>query len=352
MTHESRVRLTLAAGALVVAISPQSLQDPQGARLEATAQTTGSLPNPYQVVTNHFKLPEGRTMGSTAAIDIDRDGRSVWVFERCGGPSPSQGLACPESKLDPVLKFDASGRLVKSFGSGMFVSPHGIHVDRQGNIWLADGGVKNGRGDQIFKFSPDGKLLMTLGKAGVAGDGPDAFNPPSDILVAPNGDIFVADGHDASTNARIVKFSRDGKFIKSWGKLGTGPGEFNCPHSLAMDSMGRLFVADRLNNRIQIFDQDGKLLAEWRQFGRPSGVFIDRNDILYVADSQSSDKTNPGFKQGIRVGSAKDGKVSGFIEESKYLGALEGVGVDDDGNVYAGYTNAQRLEKFGKKLTQ
>jgi hypothetical protein len=164
MTHESRVRLTVAAGALVMAISTpslHSLHSLQGTLLQATAQTAGSLPNPYQVVANHFKLPEGRTMGSTAAIDIDRDGRSVWVFERCGGPSPSQGLACPESKLDPVLKFDSSGRLVKSFGSGMFVSPHGIHVDRQGNIWLADGGVKNGKGDQVFKFSPEGRLLMT-----------------------------------------------------------------------------------------------------------------------------------------------------------------------------------------------
>src|SRR5262249_40061302 len=332
MTHENRVRLTLAAAALLIAIFPQ------GAPLQATAQTTGSLPNPYQVVANHFKLPEGRRMGSTAAIDVDRDGRSVWVFERCGGPSPSQGLACPDSKLDPVLKFDASGRLVKSFGSGMFVSPHGIHVDRQGNIWLADGGGKNGKGDQVFKFSPEGKLLMTLGKAGVAGDGPDAFNPPSDILVAPNGDIFVADGHDASTNARILKFSRDGKFIKAWGKLGTGPGEFNCPHSLAMDSMGRLFVADRLNNRIQIFDQDGKFLAEWRQFGRPSGVFIDRNDILYSADTQSDEQVNPGFTRGIRIGSAKDGKVTALITDPDPDGIGEGVAADVDGNIFGALT--------------
>src|SRR2546421_9550238 len=192
--------------------------------------------NPYQVVPNHFKLPEGRTMGSTAAIDIDRDGRSVWVFERCGGPS--QGLACAESTLPPVLKFDASGKLVKSFGAGMFVSPHGIHVDRPGNIWLVDGAIKGGKGDQVFKFSPDGKVLMTLGKAGVAGDGPDTFGPPSDVLVAPNGDIFVADGHGGNTNARIVKFSSDGRFIKTWGRKGSGPGEFDAPHSLAMDTRG------------------------------------------------------------------------------------------------------------------
>src|ERR1700704_6442889 len=184
----------------------------------------------------------------------------------------------------------------------MFVSPHGIHVDRQGNIWLADGAAKGARGDQVFKFSPEGKVLMTLGKAGVAGEGTDTFGPPSDILVAPNGDVFIADGHGGNTNARIVKFSKDGTFIKSWGKKGSGPGEFNVPHRLAMDSRGRLFAGDRSNNRIQIFDQDGKFVAEWKQFGRPSGVFIDRNDIIYVADSESNTTQNPGFKRGLWIG--------------------------------------------------
>jgi sugar lactone lactonase YvrE len=190
---------------------------------------------------------------------------------------------------------------------------------------------------------------MTLGKAGVAGDGPDTFNAPSDALVAPNGDIFVADGHGGDTNARVVKFSKDGKLIKTWGHKGAGASEFNMPHRLAIDSAGRLFVADRANSRIQIFDQDGKPLAEWRQFGRPSGVFIDKNDVLYVADSQSGEKTNPGYQQGIRIGSAKDGKVRAFIPETKELGALEGVAADDTGNIYAGYTNTMNLRRFVKK---
>jgi sugar lactone lactonase YvrE len=197
-------------------------------------------------------------------------------------------------------------------------------------------------------LSPDGKVLMTLGTPGVTGEDETHFNAPSDVVVAPNGDIFVADGHGEKTNARIVKFSKDGKFVKAWGKEGKGPGEFDQPHGLAMDSAGRLFVADRANSRLQIFDQDGKFLAEWKQFGRPSGVWIDKREAIYVADSQSSDKTNPGFKQGIRIGNAKDGKVTGFIEETKFPGALEGVGVDDDGNIYAGYTNAQNLTRFVK----
>jgi sugar lactone lactonase YvrE len=314
--------------------------------LQATTQATDSQPNPYRVVANHFKLPEGRSMGSTAAIDIDRDGRSVWVFERCGGAS--QALACAASNLAPVLRFDSSGRLVTSFGAGMFVSPHGIHVDRQGNIWLVDGAAKDAKGNQVFKFSPDGKLLMTLGKAGVAGDGRDTFGPPSDVLVAPNGDIFVADGHGGNTNARIVKFSKDGTFIKTWGRKGSAPGEFDAPHSLAMDSTGRLFVADRGNSRIQIFDQDGTFLAEWKQFGRPSGIYIDKHDVLYAADTQSDDKINPGYERGIRVGSAKDGKVTALIPDADPDGTGEGVAVDADGNIYGALTARQALKQYVK----
>jgi sugar lactone lactonase YvrE len=342
MTHQGRVRLALAAGVAAIALSTPGTNGV----LQATAQVTDPQGNPYQVVANHFKLPEGRAMGSTAAIDIDRDGRSVWVFERCGGAS--QALACADSQLAPVLKFDASGKLVTSFGAGIFVSPHGIHVDREGNLWLADGARKGAKGHQVFKFSPDGRVLMTLGKAGVAGDGPDTFNPPSDILVAQNGDVFVADGHGGNTNARVVKFSKDGKFIKAWGRKGSGPGEFDTPHSLAMDSSGRLFVADRGNSRIQIFDQGGKFLEEWRQFGRPSGVFIDKNDVLYAADTQSDEKTNPGYKRGISIGSAKDGKVTAFISDADPDGTGEGVAADVDGNIYGALTARQALKKYVK----
>ena len=266
-------------------------------------------PNPYRTVENWAKLPEGRTWGQVISADIDRDGKSIWVVERCGGTS------CAKSDLAPVLKFDSSGNLVKSFSAGMIVRPHGLFIDKNNNVWVTDGDAENGKGDQVFEFSQNGKVLLTLGKAGVAGDGPDTFNKPSDVLISPNGDIFVADGHGPGSNARVVKFSADGKFIKAWGKEGTGPGEFNNPHSLAMDSKGRLFVADRGNSRIQIFDQDGKFLQEWRQFGRPSGVFIDKNDILYVADSESNLARNPGFRRGIRIGSVMDGKVTAFIPD-------------------------------------
>jgi sugar lactone lactonase YvrE len=241
----------------------------------------------------------------------------------------------------------------------MIVRPHGLFIDKNNNVWVTDGDAENGKGDQVFKFSQDGKVLLTLGKAGVAGDGPDTFNKPSDVLIAPNGDIFVADGHGPGSNARIVKFSADGKFIKSWGKEGTRPGEFNNPHSLAMDSKDRLFVADRGNSRIQIFDQDGKFLEEWRQFGRPSGVFIDKNDVLYVADSESNLARNPGFRRGIRIGSVRDGKVTAFIPdpvlnpgqglEPTNGTAAEGVAADAAGNVYGAEVGPRNFKRYEKK---
>src|SRR5262249_8556175 len=162
-----------------------------------------------------------------------------------------------------ILKFDASGTLVKAFGAGLLLFPHGLHVDREGNVWVTDGLGKDGKGHQVFKFSPDGKVLLTLGKGAERRAGAASFHAQPALVVAPNGDIFVGDGHGRDTNARIVKFSKDGKFIKAWGRKGSGPGEIDIPHALAMDSRGRLFLGDRQNNRIQIFDQDGNYLDQW-----------------------------------------------------------------------------------------
>ena len=210
-----------------------------------------SATNPYKTITDWAKMPEGRTWGSTGGVAVDAQGH-IWVTERCGQNS------CVGRSEDPILEFDRSGKLMKSFGGGMFVFPHGITVDREGNIWVTDGRGADGKGHQVFKFSPEGKVLLTLGKAGVAGDGPDTFNMPSAVAIAPIGDVFVADGHDRNSNARIVKFSKDGKFLKTWGKRGTAPGEFDAPHAVAFDSKGRLFVgAPRKTDRIRFSIRKG-----------------------------------------------------------------------------------------------
>jgi sugar lactone lactonase YvrE len=333
-----------------------------GAAYDQVSGPINSLPNPYRSVENWAQMPAGRLWGSVSAVDIDPDGTSVWIAERCGAQGfvpPSQmkeGVAfnCDGSKLAPILKFDSAAKLVTSFGEGLLVFPHGLHVDHEGNVWVTDGVDRGGKGQQVLKFSPDGKLLMTLGKAGLAGSGPDEFNAPSAVLVAPNGDIFVADGHGRETNARIVKFSKDGGFIKTWGQKGSAPGELDIPHALAMDSQGRLFVADRQNNRIQIFDQDGKFLDQWTQFSRPSGLYIDKNDVIYVADSESESvsKNHDGWKRGIRIGSAKDGKVTAFIpdpvEHATGTSAAEGVAADAAGNIYGAEVGPKRLMKYVK----
>jgi DNA-binding beta-propeller fold protein YncE len=338
MRYARNTRLLVAIG-LAVAIAAVHAQ-------RAGAQDGGdpnSAPNPYVMEEGWAELSEGRAWGAAVGVDIDRDGTSVWVFDRCATADD-----CSGSSLSPIQKFDATGRLVTSFGAGMFNYPHGLFIDRDNNVWVSDGRLNNGRGHTVMKFSPTGELLMTLGMPGVAGDGPDTFNGPSDILVAPNGDILVADGHGGDTNARIVKFSGDGTFIKAWGRKGTGPGEFDSPHGLAMDSAGRLFVADRSNSRIQIFSQDGEFLDEWRHFGRPSGVFIDKDDIIYVADSQSNEQLNPGYRQGIRIGSVTDGEVVAFIPWDE-TNTLEGVAADEAGNVYAGYTNTLNFRRFVRR---
>ena len=344
----------------------------------AAAEPTNSAPNPYRTVEQFFKMPAGRTWGATSAVEIDRDGRSIWVAERCGANTCLDRATGQMAALPSVLKFDATGALVTSFGQGLLIFPHGIHVDRDGNVWVTDGqddapqpargagaaapagaaaarfGPLPGstRGHQVYKFSPDGKLLLTLGKPGGAAD-PDYFYQPNDVLVAPNGDVFVSEGHGGA-NARVLKFTKDGKFIKSFGKKGAGPGEMEQPHALAMDSRGRLFVGDRSNNRVLIFDQDGKLLDEWKQFSRPSGLFIDAQDMLYVADAESESvaRNHDGWKRGIRIGSAKDGKVLYFIpdpvEKTTGTSAAEGVAVDRQGNVYGAEVGPRALKKYVK----
>ena len=320
----------------------------------ALAQSPGTprndLPQPYRTTRDWGQLPPGVKWAAVTAVEPAPDG-SIYVIHRCFANS------CAGRSEAPILKYDANGTLLASWGAGMFVFPHGAAVDRDGNLWVTDARGGGGKGHQVFKFSPDGKVLMTLGKAGISGGGPDLFDQPTDVVVAPGGDIFVTDSHRNGKNNRVVRFTKDGAFVREWGRKGTGRGEFSEPHTIAMDSRGRLYVGDRENNRIQIFDQNGTFIDEWRQFGRPSGIFITKDDTIYVADSESGPDTGAhelaGIKKGIRIGSAKDGKVTAFIEDQEsttpdHSGA-EGVGVDAQGNVYGAVVRRQMLERHVRR---
>jgi sugar lactone lactonase YvrE len=353
--------ITLPTFACVLALAVPTLALAQGSGVGGSADMPprNSDPNPYQTIEGWAKMPEGRTWGSTSAVGIDRDGKSVWVAERCGAN------ACVGSNLDPVLKFDPNGKLVTHFGAGMIQSPHSLVVDKDDNIWVVDCSCTLGRGapppptgqgHQIFKFDPTGKLLMTLGKPG-GGRGDEFFWQPNTLFIAPDGSIFVSEGHSSApgSTARVYKFSKDGKFIKAWGQFGKGPDDFDQPHALAMDSRGRLFVGDRANNRIKIFDQDGKLLDTWYQFSRPSGIWIDNDDVIYVADSESGSvaRTRTDWKRGIRIGSAKDGSVKYYIpdptENPPSTSSAEGIAVDKDGIIYGAEVGQKDLKRYVKK---
>ena len=308
------------------------------------------LPNPNPtVVLDWAPLPDGRVWGSTAGIDIGPDGH-VWAYDRCGGGLDGGCETNPE--LDPIFKFDKdTGEVLTSFGAGLFVTPHGFHVDSDGNVWVSDfaGNEAGTKGHQVIKFTPEGEVLLRLGEAGVPGSGPGQLNQPCDVITAPNGDIFVSDGHSGQgtgtpppgSTGRILKFNSEGEFIKEWGEIGWAPGQFRTPHAMEFDSQGRLYVADRGNHRIQIFDQEGELLDTYFQYSRISGLFITDDDTLYAIDSESGMSNHPGWKTGVRIGPAGEDRVTAFIpphaNEVRVLQGVagEGVAVDADGNVYA-----------------
>lgn len=338
------------------------------AALEAADQASGVLsptasdprnapnsqPNPYRTVGDFLKLPPGRTMGSTSGVAVDSHG-NIWVADRCGANS------CAASSLDPIMEFDASGNFIKAFGGGLFNFPHGFYIDAADHIWMTDVRAQNGKGADVLEFDAGGKLLRTLGKPGVSAEGADTFSQPTAVVVAPSGDIFVADGHEAGSghSARIVKLDPNGKFLMQWGGHGVAAGHFDAPHCLAMDREGRLYVGDRWNNRVQVFDQDGKLLRIFAQFGRPSALAIDQHDVLYVSDSESRAPLgygyHPGWKRGIRIGGVNDGIVTAFIpdtapgEDSVATSGGEGLWVSPSGDILSAQVRQRAIVKYVKK---
>ncbi len=324
--------------------------------------TGEGLPNPApNVTTNWGELPAGREWGSTAGIDIDPTDGHIWAYERCGAGTFGGGVPinCDSNPVDPVFKFNRhTGEVMANFGGGLMMTPHGIHADAEGNVWVTDfaGNEAGTKGHQVHKFSPDGELLMSLGTPGQTGSDGAHFNQPNDVIVGPDGSIYVADGHsgqgmvsfraidegrESGQTARILKFSPDGRFIKQWGQLGVRHGEFRTPHALEFDSRGRLWVADRGNHRLELFDQDGNYLESRYTYGRISGIFITDDDMVYAIDSESGPTNHVNWRNGVRIGHIDEDRITAFIPpferpDRVYQGtAGEGVAVDADGNVYA-----------------
>lgn len=324
--------------------------------------TGEGLPNPNPVVTTNWgELPDGREWGSTAGIDIDPTDGHIWAYERCGAGSFGGGVPinCDSNPVDPIFKFNRhTGEVMANFGGGLMMTPHGIHADAEGNVWVTDFAANQDgtKGHQVHKFSPDGELLLSLGTAGQAGNDAAHFNQPNDVIVGPDGSIYVSDGHSGQgmtsnrameegraegLTARIMKFAPDGTFIKEWGQIGVRHGEFRTPHALEFDSRGRLWVADRGNHRLEIFDQDGNYLDSRYMFGRISGIFITDDDMVYAIDSESSPTSHIGWRNGVRIGHIDEDRITAYIPpferpDRVYQGtAGEGVAVDADGTVFA-----------------
>jgi NHL repeat len=343
-----------------------------------------TLPNPYRLVPDwptlpaNMKGPNGKKWGEVIRVHVAPSG-NIWVFHRCFNDKPTGDATClNRGKANPpILEFSPAGRLLRGFGVDLFAHPHGFTVDRNGNIWTTDTNAeetilgvpaKNAQGvamgQTVFKISPEGKLLMTLGRPGVGGDGPDLFDRPTGVAIAANGDIFVSDGHsrNKSNNARIVKFTKDGTFIKTWGRLGSEPGNFREPHDLDVGgSKGYVYVADRQNNRVQVFDQDGNFIAAWKQFGQPSSVYVDKNDNIYVgatyesiAPGQTALRPTPGANdRAIVIGDAITGALKYLIPDPGDMSTMtdtgtsaSGIAVDDQGSIYAADVGFNNLRKY------
>jgi len=299
---------------------------------------------PYSVVHGWPELPNGFVLGQVSGVAVDSHNH-VFAFHRA-----ENSWATDKTHVIPsptVLCFDgASGKLLFSWGQNRFVEPHGLRIDREDNVWLTDRALQ-----QIFKFSHDGKLLLTIGTERTPGLDFAHFNLPADIAFASDGSIYVADGYG---NNRIAKFSSDGTFLLDWGHKGAAPGEFDLPHSVAVDAQGLVYVADRNNARIQVFDAGGKFLKQWKstELGRPWSLTIGPDNLLYVVDGGDLKPNPPDRGQLLKLDLA--GRIlAKWSRFGNYDGQIywgHDLAVGKDGAVYVGDVyHGMRVQKFVRR---
>jgi len=306
------------------------------------ANEPSASPDAYHVVHGWPVLPEGRSLDIVAGVGVDSHG-NVFVFHRAGRRWPASDTLDTATIADPpVILFDGrTGRELAKWGAHTFAMPHGLSVDPHDNVWTTDVAL-----NQVFEFSHDGRLLLTLGVRGVAGNDGAHFNRPTKVAFASDGSVYVTDGYG---NSRVVKFSPEGKFLLQWGTKGNGPGQFDLPHGIAVDAKGRVYVADRSNARLQIFDANGRFLHEWKgaSYGRPFDVAIGPDEAVFIADGGDIPATEP--DRSSIVVARPDGSV---IERFGRYGAYDGefyrahdLAVGTNGNVYVGGADG-RVQKF------
>lgn len=296
----------------------------------------------FQVIHGWPQLPEGDIIGQVAGIGCDSRG-DVWVFHR-----GSRAWMADPSKAGPIAEaavycFEGkSGKVRTKWGANTFLLPHGLFVDQRDHVWLTDVGRH-----QIFEYDRDGTLLRAWGVSGVGGNDQGHFNKPTDVAVLPDGTFYVSDGY---VNSRVVKFSADGKFQFQWGTMGNGPGEFIVPHGITVDATGKVYVADRQNDRVQVFTAAGEFLTQWKSpaMGRPYGVRIGKDGMLYVADGGEQPKSPPN-RSGLAVLNLEGKVVATFGRWGNHDGQFmmaHDIALSQDGDIYVGDINGQRVQKL------
>ncbi len=308
----------------------------------AVLLTASALAQPHhEVVPDWPKLPASQALGLCAGIGVDAQNR-VFVFHRSGrkwsNPFPKEPIAEPT-----ISVFDGpTGRLLATWGENRFIMPHGLTIDHEGNVWLTDVGLH-----QVFQCTSEGKVLLTLGEAGVSGSDHSHFNLPTDVAVLRDGSFYISDGYK---NTRVIKFSAEGQFEFEWGTKGQGDGEFNLPHGIAIDSRGRVIVCDRENERLQLFDARGVFTAVWKgpHLGKPYGLATAPDDHVFIIDGGS-----PSLKPALRGKAVELDATGTVIDTFGSFGKDPGqfqlghdIAIGPDGAVYIAEGTGARVQKF------
>ncbi len=284
-----------------------------------SAELKSGPPLPYKVVAGWAKLPKGWNFGETSGVAVDKSD-NVWVFNRGSRP---------------VIEFDKNGNMLQAWSDMTIVSSHGIRIDPQGNVWGID--VK---GHRAIKYDTTGRVQMVLGRSPGKNDSPGDFNEPTNIAFAPNGDFFISDGY---VNSRVIKFNRDGERLSQWGNKGTGDGEFNLVHDVVLDKTGKVYVADRTNERVQIFDGNGKFLGKWTNIGAPWGLdYVERENAIYMCDGVNNRVVKLNLEGQILGVLGGPGKIPGKFDFA------HSIAVDSTGAIYVAEIRNWRVQKFVK----